>query len=200
MMGESHAVLGAFATAGVLEFMGHRVTRLDDIVPLGLAVALGAVVALLPDIDSPNTMIRRIFKVRTSHSQRRLIRSKNIFAFILNTVRLVIAYFLDILSYFLPHRGPTHWLIVAVGLSAIVWWLCQFFQAPDWVWIAFLTGYVSHLVADGCTRAGVKLFMPFYKKSVKLPVKALRVRTGSWQESISLVVLCLPFIWMIWVY
>jgi membrane-bound metal-dependent hydrolase YbcI (DUF457 family) len=69
---------------------------------------------------------------------------------------------------------------------------------PDRIWLAFFTGYVSHLVGDSVTIRGVKLFAPFYNKSVGLPVRWLRVRTGSKGEFVMLAVMVLPMV--VWLF
>jgi inner membrane protein len=188
MMGESHFILGGVATYAVLRTTGHS-TATDGIVTFGLALALGALVALLPDIDSPNTLIRIIFGIGSRQARRKLWYSPNALAFVINLLRLIIALILDGLAWILPHRGPTHWLIVAVGLSAAVYWVIWWYYWPDAFWLAFVTGYASHLFADSLTIRGIRLFAPFYDRSVGIPVRWLRVRTGSWQEGVALVIL-----------
>jgi inner membrane protein len=188
MMGESHFVLGGVATYAVLQTLGHTWAT-DGITTIGLAVTLGAVVALLPDIDSPNTLIRIIFGVGSQQARRNVRHSPNAIAFVINVVRLLIAFFLDGIAWLLPHRGPTHWLIVAVGLSAAVYGVVWWYYWPDAFWLAFVTGYVSHLFADSLTSRGLRLFAPFYDGSVGIPIRWLRIRTGSWQEGAALVIL-----------
>ncbi len=197
MMGESHFILGGVATYAVLRYTGHT-PGTEGFVDFALAVGLGALVGLLPDIDSPNTMIRQIFGVGRRQARSNLRRSNNPISLLFNLVRLVLAWILDILAWFLPHRGPTHWLIVAIALAAGVYWLSWWYYWPNTVWLAFVTGYVSHLFADSITRRGIKLFAPFYNKSVRLPFRFLRVKTGSWQEGLALTILVVPLIVWLW--
>ena len=195
-MGESHFILGGMATYAVLRTAGHSPAT-DGIVTFGLALGLGALVALLPDIDSPNTLIRIIFGIGSRQARAKIWRSPNAIAFVINIIRLLIALILDILAWLLPHRGPTHWLIVALGLSAAVYGMVWWYYWPDTFWLAFVTGYISHLFADSLTSRGIRLFAPFYNRSVGIPIRWLRVRTGSWQEGVALV--CLVGLLVLWV-
>jgi membrane-bound metal-dependent hydrolase YbcI (DUF457 family) len=175
-------------------------TGSDKIITFGLAVGLGAVVALLPDIDSPNTLIRILFGIGSRQARRNVWRSSNAIAFVVNVIRLIIALILDGVAWILPHRGPTHWLIVAVGLSAAVYGLVWWYNWPSAYWLAFVTGYGSHLFTDSLTSRGLRLFAPFYNRSVMIPIRWLRVRTGSWQEGVALVILVgLIIMWMVYV-
>lgn len=190
MMGESHAILGAALTATGLVTLGYTPTNVG-IGNFALAVGLGALVALLPDIDSPNTKIRQIFGVGSRQSRQRLRRwyRKDIFTNLFNLLRYAISRILDGLAWLLPHRGPTHWLIVAVALTYGFYLGSQWIGLPLLWWRAFAIGYVSHLCADSLTISGVKLFAPFYNKPIHQPIRSLRFRTGSWQEGLVLGIL-----------
>ncbi len=181
MMGESHFILGAAVTTTGLVAMGHTPGNIGP-GHFALAVGLGALVALLPDIDSPDTKIRQIFGVGRQQARRNLRRwqRKDLITNALNVARYGISRFLDFLAFLLPHRGPTHWLIVAATLTYGFYVLCLWLGWPLLWWRAFVLGYSSHLFADMLTVSGVKLFAPFYNKPVGLPF--LRARTGSWQE------------------
>ncbi len=197
MMGESHFILGGVATYAVLQTMGHS-SATDGVLEMSFAVTVGAIIALLPDIDSPNTMIRKIFGLGSRQAQTNLRRSPNPISFVFNLIRFILSRFLDVLAWLLPHRGPTHWLIVAIGLSAGVYWVSWWFYWSPIYWLAFITGYVSHIFADSITRRGIKLFAPFYNKSIKLPWRWMRVKTGSWQEGLALTILVVPMIVWVW--
>ena len=202
MMGQSHAVFGGVATATLLIANGYTPAG-EGIVPFGLAVLLGTVVATLPDIDTPDSVIRNRFGVgdRQSRQNLRRWRRKSLFEAVLYLLLRPVAILLNFLAKLFPHRGPTHWLIVAAGL---IWLVRSLVQAQGWspmIWQAFAIGYLSHLVADSCTKSGLKLFAPFYQESVGLPIRWLRVRTGSWQEGIALGVLLAPMLnWMLLYY
>jgi len=163
MMGESHAILGAVATGTILIASGKTPAN-QGIIPFTLAVGLGAVIALLPDIDSPNTLIRRIFGVGRRQVKNNLRRwqRNNILSNLLNLIRWLISLFLNGLAKILPHRGPTHWLVVALTLCSAMYRLTQWQNWSPLVWQSFMIGYISHLFADGLTKSGIKLFSPFY--------------------------------------
>ncbi|MCB9004769.1 MAG: metal-dependent hydrolase [Ardenticatenaceae bacterium] len=200
MMGESHMIFGAAATATGLVTLGYTPNNVG-VGHFALAVGLGALVALLPDIDSPNTKVRQIFGVGSRQASRRLKRwyRTDIFTNLLNLIRYAISRVLDLLAWLLPHRGPTHWLIVAATLTYAFYWFSRQYGWPLLWWRAFAIGYGSHLFADGLTSSGVKLFAPFYKKSVGLPIRFLRVRTGSWEEGTALAMLLLACMgWLVW--
>ncbi|UOG74488.1 metal-dependent hydrolase [Hymenobacter tibetensis] len=75
---------------------------------------------------------------------------------------------------FTSHRSWTH-TIWAAGLWTYIGHLAN--QSLGWHGVALFAGggYVSHLLADTLTKAGVKWFMPFTDTSLKLPL----IRTGS---------------------
>lgn len=201
-MGQSHALFGGVATATLLIANGYTPAG-EGIVSFGLAVLLGTIVATLPDIDTPDSAIRNKFGVgdRQSRHNLRRWRRKSLFEAALYLLLRPVAILLNFLARFFPHRGPTHWLIVAVGL---IWLVRSLVQAQGWspmIWQAFAIGYLSHLLADSCTKAGLKLFAPFYQEAVGLPIRWLRVRTGSWQEGVALGLLLAPLLtWLLLYY
>jgi len=200
MMGESHMIFGAAATATGLVTLGYTPANVG-MGHFALAVGLGALVALLPDIDAPDTKIRQIFGVGSRQARSRLRRwyRKGIIINLLNLLRYAISRVLDLLAWLLPHRGPTHWLIVAAALTYGFYLVSSWYGWPLLWWRAFAIGYSSHLFADSLTVSGVKLFAPFYDKAVGLPIRFLRVRTNSWQEGFALAILLMGCLgWLIW--
>jgi inner membrane protein len=75
---------------------------------------------------------------------------------------------------FTSHRSWTH-TIWAAGLWTYIGHLAN--QSLGWHGVALFAGggYVSHLLADTLTKAGVKWFMPLADTSLKIPL----IRTGS---------------------
>lgn len=201
MIGESHAIFGAVATGSLLIERGYGPDRIGA-GSFVLAVALGGVIALLPDIDSPNTLARQMFGIGSLQARKNLSnwRHKDLITNLVNFVRWFISLLFDFLAWILPHRGPTHWLIVAVPLCWIVYYYSSLQGWSPIYWQAFTIGYISHLVADSFTIAGVRLFAPFYNNAVGFPIRFLRIRTGSPQETIMLAVLITPFLYMLWLY
>ncbi|MBK8430512.1 MAG: metal-dependent hydrolase [Chloroflexi bacterium] len=200
MLGRSHAIFGAAATAVALMDVG-----LFPQYRVGLFVVscgIGTLAALLPDIDSPNATIKTTLGVGRQQSWRELQRwqRKNLFEVAFDAVQWFVARILDIIHQFLPHRGPTHWGITLLGLTGLVWLLGYWFGWPWYYAFAFGVGYTSHLLADGVTIAGVRFLAPFYRKTIRLLPRRWLVRTGSWQEFMMLTLflaLLLAYYWFI---
>jgi hypothetical protein len=193
MLGRNHAIFGATATAIALMDVGlmpHHQTGL-----FLLCCAVGTVAALLPDIDTPNATIRTTFGVGREQSWRELQKwqRKNLFEVAFDAIQWFVARILDIIHYYLPHRGPTHWGITWLGCTAVIWLLSYWFGWPWVIPFSFGIGYFSHLMADSLTRAGVRFFAPFYRQSIRLLPRKFLIRTGSWHEYL-LVTLLLAFL------
>jgi inner membrane protein len=77
------------------------------------------------------------------------------------------------LSWILKHRGVLHSLTFCILLSLIIGLLLNL-----WAGFGFFIGYLSHLLLDCFTRAGVKLFWPL-KFRIRGPIKS-----GSWAEDV----------------
>lgn len=87
------------------------------------------------------------------------------------------------------HRNLSHSLVGVVLIGAAADWLpqfvLQFITIPInemVVWVSFMIGFISHLVADGVTRAGIPLFWPLDWQIGFPPVRALRMDTGKFVE------------------
>lgn len=183
MTGESHAILGGVATYTYLLTNGYTPTN-QGVLPFTLAVGFGALIALLPDIDSPENLFRQSLGIGNRQTSRpfRQMRRRGLIPTLVGFVLWLVSRALNGLDWVLPHRGPTHWLVVAAALCYAVYWACGAFGWSSLVWESFAVGYASHLVADAFTVSGLKLFSPFYDKSIGIPLRFLRIRTGSWQE------------------
>lgn len=83
----------------------------------------------------------------------------------------------DLRSDFSPrlkHRGASHSLLLGAAFTFALWWvlglLADQFASIDlghdaidtWA-LAFGAGFLSHILADACTRGGVRPFLPFSK-------------------------------------
>ena len=186
MLGHSHSILGATATASVLTVMGTTV--LDNPFKFVIALSIGTLAALLPDIDSPHNTFRKTLGVGTAQAFKDLRnwRKRNIFQLTIDMLQAWIAIILDFVDHFMPHRGPTHWGITAGIATFAVYWFCLAFNLPHEIWVAFGVGYFSHLLGDGVTKRGVRLFAPVYDRSIRFLPKPLCIRTGTWAESLML--------------
>lgn len=156
MTGSTHVVI---AVAATLAYSLHT-GQVPDTAGW-VAVVLGS---LAPDIDSGGATIARpgaLFGRLLSRELARLLDSAG-----LTLSRLV--------RSLLGHRQATHWLIWAVALLLLGHQL-----GLAWVWwLGF--GYLWHILADFCTKAGVPLAGPFSIKAIRWsPLK-----TGDWPESL----------------
>lgn len=93
------------------------------------------------------------------------------------------------LSARLKHRGASHSLLVGAGLSVGLYLVLELAVAQfSWinlaeaeiqVWtIAFAVGFLSHIVADACTYAGVRPLLPFSNQRWWVLPKPLRGRSN----------------------
>lgn len=189
MLGKSHAILGTSTTALIL--FTNQINLFEHTGIFLVSLTIGTLAALLPDVDTPNATIRTTFGVGREQSWRELQRwqRKNIFEVALDAVQWFVARLLDIVHMLLPHRGPTHWGITWLGLSLLMWLLCYLFNWPPIIALCFAVGYFSHLIGDGVTKSGVRLFAPFWYESIRFLPKPLTIRTGSWGEALMLSVM-----------
>ncbi|MBP8002081.1 MAG: metal-dependent hydrolase [Chloroflexi bacterium] len=195
MNGRNHTLLGGITTFSYLLVTGQTPYQVG-LLPFGISMIIGLAAALLPDIDTPNNHLRSSLGVGSRQTSRALRnwRRQSVLFSTWDTARWLVARLLDIVAWILPHRGVTHWLISAGFITVAVAAFCRTQNLPDLFWETFGIGYLSHILADVCTESGVKLFAPFYSRSVTIPF--LRVTTGTWTEQIF--VYFLVFLWLIW--
>lgn len=128
-------------------------------------VPLALASALLPDLDHPNSLLGR---------------------------RL--PWISGPLSRLFGHRGCTHSLL-AVGVG--VWGLAQF-QGPGLISVAakdaLIIGYLSHLLGDWLTPAGIPLFWPL-RQRYRLPFLPLK-SGGGYETAFCLLTLALAGYWV----
>ncbi len=186
MLGRSHAILGLASTAVTLTAAGTHIFQNTPVFMAGLTV--GMIAALLPDIDSADTYLRRTFRLGSRQTVRdlRTWYRKRPLALLMALARWGLARVFDLIGYLLPHRGPTHYGLTAVLLTALVYWGCQSLALPWEIWVAFGAGYFSHLLGDGVTKTGVRLYAPLYRPFVHFLPEPLCIVTGSWQEAVML--------------
>lgn len=90
-----------------------------------------------------------------------------------------------LVSELFGHRGITHSLLAVAGIAGLLFWWLQVSSLPGWA-LCIAIGYLSHLVADWLTPAGVPLMWPS-KTKYRSP---LTVKTGGAGEvAISLLVI-----------
>lgn len=173
MTGISHATIGAAVGVGV------GLSAAVDGWPWFLAaVFIGMVSGLLPDLDSTDSLARTRVGLGKEQIKREWARRPRPAL----VVRWVASWPLNLLAWLLPHRGPTHWLITAVLLTSAAYTAANWAGWPAVVWLAFGAGYLSHLVADGLTIAGVPLLGPFTRRAFRFLPRPLALRTGGAAE------------------
>lgn len=182
MIGRHHAMLGTAVSLSVLMFT--EVTLPRELGWAALAVGLGTLGALMPDIDGHDSSIRNNFGLGRSQIRRDFRRRhrRTFFQRLVDVLQWVASLPLDMFAYLVPHRGPTHWGLTAVLLTLLMALLTRFFGWHDWLWICFGLGYASHIIADGLTISGVPLYGPFIRRYVRFVPRFLTIRTGSMQE------------------
>jgi membrane-bound metal-dependent hydrolase YbcI (DUF457 family) len=75
-------------------------------------------------------------------------------------------------------------LVTAAVVVVAVAYISELLNLPPVVPVAFGAGYLSHLLADAVTVAGVPLLGPLSGRSVRFLPKPLALRTGSAAESV----------------
>ncbi|WP_425446690.1 metal-dependent hydrolase [Dethiothermospora halolimnae] len=181
MQGKTHMIIGAAASV---------TTALKYPIESGIILITASVIgALLPDLDHPNSKINQSIL---------FFNNKKFMMYLFFTVGLgLIVYDLRvdnniysllgvslIITSLSGHRSFTH-SIVGIGLfSTVAYLFSEKYGIPE-IWIGFTLGYISHLVADFFTVAGIQLFFPVEKR-VKFPIN---IKTGSMAENVLLLML-----------
>jgi inner membrane protein len=176
MKGTSHTIIGAMAGLTAVWYT-DTLSRWPLVVA---AVAVAAVAALLPDLDGTDSTARTgvgLGKQQIKREWRKRPRLSLI-------ARRIASIPLNIFARLVPHRGPTHWILTAVILWGVVAYAATLFNLPPVLWVAFGAGYMSHLLADALTVAGVPLLGPLSGRSVRFIPRPIAIRTGGLAESL----------------
>ncbi len=91
------------------------------------------------------------------------------------------------IQWVFSHRGMFHTILFGVLFSLII----SFFD--KWLGIAFAFGYLSHLIMDCFTPAGVRLFWPLWDGKI-----GFGVRSGGLIEEIMFVLLLLADLFLVY--
>ena len=195
MQGRTHLRVG-LASGVAVDFFSTNL----DVFSLTMNVAVAAVAALVPDLDEDGSYINKLLFSFLKKQYRSL-------ALLCLGVLLMIAYgflpwplwVLLLGIYFagvayIPHRSLTHSLLGMAYVMGIV-----YLAIPDY-FLAFAAGYLSHLIADAITVAGIPLFWP-YPKKLGLKQLGLKVRTGQTTDiylgRITLIFACLGYVYLL---
>lgn len=212
MMGRTHQLIGISSTALALLAAG--------IVPgsggFAASLAVGWLASLLPDIDASegsraDPLLRRQLgvgdnqtrqEVRLARRQfRRRWRLETLIDLLDAYLRRGLAFIATALARLLPHRGITHSLLTCLLLTGGLALLLA--ALPAWptrgLPLAFLVGYVSHLVADGVTKTGVPLLLPLMRQRFHLLPRPLRITTGgAFEQALFRLLLVVDGLFLIW--
>lgn len=156
----THVMGGITAGIAVNKFVVPTLTNVASIegfVGLGAVMAGAFLGSVLPDIDHKGSFIGRRLKVISF-----------------------------IVHHTVGHRGLTHTLLFAIGLSTLLAYLVLqlsgFSQAIMLFFVLGLfAGILSHLALDMLTKEGIPLFYPFIKADISIA----RFKTGGVGEYIA---------------
>ena len=191
MTGKSHAMIGAMSGLTAVWYVDGGLVRWPWV---AAAVVLGIVASLAPDLDGTDSTARTSVGLGKEQIKREWRRTKSLSLI----VRWVVAIPFNLFAKVIPHRGPTHWLVTAAVVVGGVAYLAQLFGLPPVVPVAFGAGYLSHLLADAVTVAGVPLLGPLSGRSVRFLPKPIALRTGGAAEYVfvSFLMAGYMFAWM----
>jgi membrane-bound metal-dependent hydrolase YbcI (DUF457 family) len=86
----------------------------------------------------------------------------------------------------IDHRTVTHYLLTAAAVIMGAWLAARELLPEYALMVAYgvATGFLTHLVIDACTRHGVPLFWPLWRRDVHLLPAGWRVRTGDARDTL----------------
>ena len=179
MMGKTHMATGAAAGAGLALVCNAR----PDLA--AALIAASVVGSLVPDLDGAQStgshllfkasplcgLLFFVFLAPKDEGLRSCVIDSVLFA-------ISIASFPILTAIFLPHRGPTHsvllWLLALLATLLLV--------PYGLVWalsVGLFAGIlVGGIMPDAATHSGVPAFWPLYKERVHILPSGWRVKTG----------------------
>lgn len=194
MQGKTHLRIGLAAGVGV----GFATS--PDFLTLTATVAIAATASMLPDIDEDGSKINKWLFSSLNRKWRSLA---------LASVGVIICLFWYLAHLplwvlltgiyaagvaYVPHRSVTHSLI---GLAYVLWVI--YLAIPTYLY-AVAAGYLSHLLADAFTVAGVPFLWP-YQKKVGLKTIGLEIRTGRETDKYlgrtTLLIACVGYVYLV---
>jgi inner membrane protein len=139
----THSVFGAGALAGASLVLGAE--------PAWYAYPVAVLAALAPDLDNPRSKLGN-----------GLSRMRNP---LLNMLTRPLSWLLRIISFALfktvGHRTLTHSLLGIGAFAALAWLLWRAMPGPGYgLFVALVSGYASHVLADALNIRGVPLLWP----------------------------------------
>ncbi|SFE24883.1 inner membrane protein [Thermoanaerobacter thermohydrosulfuricus] len=161
MLGRTHMAIALTATA----------LTIKDPAQLPVSLAVAAASSLLPDVDTPEGLLRYQLNKYTGILTFPALIAAGYFLFkyrYFSLLSLMLYLIYIIFAFIGPHRGFTH-SIAGFGLFAFI-----LFISDKAIILPAMIGYSTHLVADLFTPSGIPLFYPC-SKNFKIPL----IRTGS---------------------
>jgi len=166
MLGRTHTAIALTATA----------LTIKDPAQLPVSLAVAAASSLLPDVDTPEGLLRYQLNKYTGILTFPALIAAGYFLFrykYLSLLSLILYLTYITFAFAGPHRGFTHSL-VGFTLFALI-----LLMSSKAVLLPALIGYSTHLAADLFTPSGILLLYP-YNRSFKIPL----IRTGSLSDII----------------
>lgn len=213
MTGKTH-LAGGFAAGIALHTAAGSVQVLDGMLTVSttlagvvvptfvLGTAVSIVAALLPDIDEPESLISNApnaVRKQLGRGRKGVDRSTRRSAGALLRVLQVLFTGLAWLVRFFAggHRGATHMLLIAAGLSAGMFFLGSAIGFPS-LWLWFAVGYASHLLLDMLTPSGLELLWPVIRRPLRLLPRPLCITTGTAGDTVLRLLLLAAGAWLLY--
>lgn len=99
------------------------------------------------------------------------------------------------LNLMLGHRGITHSLLFSLIIGGII-----YLFSDNLILVAFLIGYLSHILGDYITARGVPLlYVPYLTKKKRMVLPFTGFRVGGFMEQIIVLALLISSVYFIWI-
>jgi inner membrane protein len=171
----------------------------ESVWPALVTTVTGAIAAGLPDmLDMPNSAGRKALGASWGGIRQQIRRRGSPLGKVLLIPRAAGALVLDIFSGILPHRGPSHWLLTWALLSVLAYLGAEAWWHSSAVALAASVGYLSHLLADGLTTAGVPFLGPLMRRRLHLLPHWLRFTAESGVQWLFVALVSAGALWVWW--
>jgi inner membrane protein len=150
VIGRTHIAIGLMTAAIII--------NPPDLKFAAVCAGVTAFSSILPDVDHPNGLLRRISGITPKPLNiiaYFLVLFWFIYKFQLSTVGVVVLTAATAVSLFMPHRSFTHSFLGLIVFSSGIYLTFKPFFLP------FTIGYLMHLIADYFTKSGMQLYFPF---------------------------------------
>lgn len=192
MRGITHAGVGATAYVAVCSLM----QRPFNIYELAVVVAA----SLLPDIDHPKSKVNKfILPIKSKDAKRALFICMGIavllvdYFYVGETALKVLGGLLIVIGITSHRNGVTHSLVGLMLFMFVIHYYATKYQYKE-ITSLFVLGFLSHLIGDFFTKAGVPLFYPITKKKIKgIITYKVGSKSGDFLEMV-LLILCVVYI------